>query len=221
MKRPVLILRPEPGASATAMKAREIGLKAIVRPLFEVRAIEWEAAGAVAFDAVMMTSANAARYGGAKLADYRHLPLFAVGTATEKAAKFAGFSDVTASNAGQSALIADISDTGCHRILYLAGRDRTPLPDVSFRLETAIVYASESLPAPGIPAGCVALLHSARAAGRLAEIVGEKSSVDIVAISLAVAEAVGPGWRSVVAAQRPQDAAMLALAASLCETAPE
>ena len=50
MKR-VLVLRPEPGASATVKRARERGLEAIAIPLFEIETVAWdvpEAAGSTA-----------------------------------------------------------------------------------------------------------------------------------------------------------------------------
>ena len=39
----MLVLRPEPGASATVAKARERGLDAVVMPLFTVEPVAWEA----------------------------------------------------------------------------------------------------------------------------------------------------------------------------------
>jgi uroporphyrinogen-III synthase len=220
MTRPILILRPEPGASATALRAREMGLTPIVRPLFETRAVAWSAPDAAGFDAIMMTSANAARLGGDRLADYRHLRLYAVGEATAEAAKAAGFTTVIVGARDVAALVADLVNAGCHDVLHLAGHDRTPAV-APFHIETVIVYASDTLPTPEIPDDTVALLHSARAAQRFSEIVADRNSTAIVAISPAVAIAVGRGWRAIAVAQSPQDTAMLALAATLCETLPE
>ena len=42
--RRVLVLRPEPGASATVERARERGLDAIAAPLFEIEPIALEGA---------------------------------------------------------------------------------------------------------------------------------------------------------------------------------
>ncbi|MDB5716028.1 MAG: uroporphyrinogen synthase [Sphingomonadales bacterium] len=219
--RPVLILRPEPGATVTALRAREMGLTAIIRPLFEARSVAWTAPDPARFDAVMMTSANAARLGGNRLADYLHLRLYAVGEATADAARAAGFTDVIAGAADVGALAGDIASAGHHDVLFLAGHDRVPLMIAAFDLETVTVYASNVLSPPEIPNDTVALLHSARAARRFAEIATDKSSTAIVAISSAVAEAAGAGWRAIAVAPRPQDTAMLALAASLCETPSE
>ena len=65
-------------------------------------------------------------------------------------------------------------------------------------------------------AGTVALLHSARAARRLAALVdGRRSAISLAALSPAVAAAAGAGWGHVAAADAPSDAALVALAATL------
>ena len=70
-----------------------MGFEPVVVPLFEVVPLAWNA-DPEQFDAVAMTSANAARHGGAGLARFTHLPLFAVGEATADAARETGFNDV-------------------------------------------------------------------------------------------------------------------------------
>ena len=67
------------------------------------------------------------------------------------------------------------------------------------------------------PAGVV-LLHSTRAARAFAPLVEEHSRYDLVAISALVLAGTGRGWRSGVAAASPSDAAMLAMAAPLCNS---
>jgi uroporphyrinogen-III synthase len=64
--------------------------------------------------------------------------------------------------------------------------------------------------------GNVALIHSPRAARRFAELVTDRSSIAIAAISPAAAEGIGSGWKSVAIADQPSDEALLALAATLC-----
>ena len=41
--RRLLVLRPEPGASATVERARALGLDAVAMPLFEVEPVAWDA----------------------------------------------------------------------------------------------------------------------------------------------------------------------------------
>jgi uroporphyrinogen-III synthase len=65
--------------------------------------------------------------------------------------------------------------------------------------------------------GSIALIHSPRAARRLAELLEQRNSVAVAAISQAAAEAIGDGWESVQAAESPTDEALLSLAARLCE----
>jgi uroporphyrinogen-III synthase len=79
--RPVLVLRPEPEAQATAARAEVMGMTAVACPLFGGVPVPWTPPDGE-FDAVMLTSANAIRFGGPHLAAYRSLPLYAVGAAT-------------------------------------------------------------------------------------------------------------------------------------------
>jgi uroporphyrinogen-III synthase len=215
VSRKLLILRPEPGASATAARAKSMGLETLVCPLFETRAVEWEAPE-TRFDAIVFTSANALRLGGAKLSTYCSLPVYAVGDATAEAARTFGFTNVIAGDADVAAVTGKIARAGHRNVLHLAGRDHMPSG-----FEAIAVYASDVIAPPDIPNAAVALLHSARAARRFAEIVEDRSSVSIVAISSVVADAAGRGWRSVSVADQPRDASMLALAARLCETREE
>jgi uroporphyrinogen-III synthase len=89
MKR-LLVLRPQPGASATAERARSLGLDPALIPLFEIEPLEWTAADPAGFDALLLTSANAVRFGGDELKSLLPLPVHAVGAATAEAACEAG-----------------------------------------------------------------------------------------------------------------------------------
>ena len=210
----VLILRPEPGASATARAVAWAGHEAIVTPLFTMRPIAWTLPPG-RFDAIAMTSANAARLGGEGLRALAHLPVFAVGAATADAARAAGFVDVTPGDAGVDDLARLVP---AHvRMLHLCGtRRRTlPIPGVT---EVA-VYTAQPLPVDGsvLSQADVALVHAGSAGRRLGELVSSHSRkhVAIVAISACAAAACGPGWRSVRVAERPREDAMLALLPAL------
>ncbi|HEY0629709.1 MAG TPA: uroporphyrinogen-III synthase, partial [Sphingomicrobium sp.] len=65
--RKLLLLRPEPGLSASAERARALGLEVICRPLFEVEPVEWASPDPAAYDGLLLTSANAVRHGGPEL----------------------------------------------------------------------------------------------------------------------------------------------------------
>ena len=62
--RKLLLLRPEPGLSASAERARALGLEVIACPLFAIEPVEWEAPDPADYDALLLTSANAVRHGG-------------------------------------------------------------------------------------------------------------------------------------------------------------
>ena len=221
MSRRLLILRPEPGASVTATKAVAMGMDVILLPLFKTRAIEWAVPDPAMFDAVLMTSANAALHGGHDLVGYLYLPLYAVGEATARAAKASGFTEVITGNGDVAAIAQTMADDGRNRALHLAGRHKIAFQHKSLNITTATVYASEALPPPTIPTDVVALLHSTRAALRFSGLAAEKSRIAIIAISNTVGDAAGPDWQSISIADQPQDSAMLALAARLCETREE
>lgn len=194
-----------------------MGLDPVLLPLFDIVPVAWSPPDPAAFDAITMTSANAARHGGAGLRRYRHLPLFAVGGATAAAARAAGFSDVRSG----SGTARDLDGLlGNARVLHLAGTDHVALAGGS-RTTAVCVYVAKpraigadeisSLHAP------VVLVHSPRAGSALAAVVGERANMTIVAISPAAAHACGDGWSDVQAAPVPREAAMLATLARLCK----
>lgn len=210
----VIVLRPEPGASATLARAKAAGIEAVAVPLFEIAPVDWAVPQASDFDALLLTSGNAARHGGAGLAALTALPTYCVGDATATAARAAGLNVVGIGPAGAAALIDQVP-TGL-RLLHLAGVDHQAIPGAT---EIA-VYDSRAIdPPPSLDelAGGVAMVHSARAGQRLAELVSERGDIAIAAISQAAADACEGGWRRVEAIEAPTDGALLALASALCQ----
>jgi len=202
MSRPIAVLRPEPGNRVTAAVIEASGRTAIRLPLFAARPIAWEVPAAEAFDALIVTSANAIRHGGAGLAHLLDLPVHAVGEVTAEAAKRVGFRVVAAGDAGSAELIAAAEATGVRRALHLAGRERS-IEAGGIVAQVITVYASETLAADGARlAGAVVLVQSARAGARLAEVVDaagvDRAAIALVGISQRAAEAAGPGWETVV-----------------------
>jgi uroporphyrinogen-III synthase len=212
----VLVLRPEPGASATVERAKALGLDAVGEPLFEIEALDWEAPEASAFDGLLLTSANALRHGGDRLLNLRGLKVYAVGDATAEAAREAGFDIAATGDAGVDRLLSSIDHEV--KLLHLCGEDRREPRDAKQQITAIAVYRATPIEAPNLAAvsGNVALIHSPRAGRRLAELVADRSSVTIAAISEAAAEACGAGWKAVEVADQPSDEALLALAARLC-----
>lgn len=214
MKR-LLVLRPEPGNRATVERARAMGLDPLPCPLFAVEVVAWDAPDPHAYDFILFTSANALRHGGAGLAALTRLPALAVGAATAEAARAAGFAVARTGDRGADALLDALP--GEQRLLHLAGADHHRAGGRHW-VDTKIVYRSVAIEGPDIPAGVmVALVHSPRAGARLAELVRDRAAVAIAAISAAAAAACGGGWADLAVADQPSDAALLALAARLCQ----
>lgn len=215
--RRLLVLRPEPGASATVAKARERGLDVIAVPLFEIEPVPCEAPEAAGFDGLLLTSANAVRCGGDQLEMLRGLKAYAVGDATAGAARDAGFDIAATGDAGIDRLLGSIEPD--LRLLHLCGDDRREPDGARQRITHVTVYRSKPVDAPelGDTKGAVALIHSPRAGRRFAELVGDRGTTKIAAISDAAAEAVGDGWARVEVSEQSSDDALLALAARLCD----
>jgi uroporphyrinogen-III synthase len=222
--RPLLLLRPEPGAATTLARATAAGLQAIAAPIFTIVPVAWEAPDAAQHDALMLTSANAVRRAGDTLAAYRALPVYAVGEATAHAAIEAGFDDIRAGSGDVTALVVTMAKDGVARPLHLAGREHRLLDDAPFPITRRIVYAAEpdaALSAAALAAlarDAVVLLHSPRAANVFARLLGEAgidpATVSVAAISPAAAQG---RWREIAIAEAPHDGALLAAAARLCE----
>ena len=216
MMRPIAVLRPEPGNAATATRIEALGFQAIRMPLFRIQALDWSAPDPADHDALLLTSANAVRFGGPGLAPLQHLPVFAVGPKTAEAARAAGFDVLAAGEVDAAALIALAGARGISRALHLAGRHRS-IETGGPVSRTIAVYTSEDTPVSAAQVqnlrGSVALLHSARAAKRLGALADmyavPRSSIGIAALSRAVAAAAGQGWATAVIAAPPTDAALI------------
>lgn len=212
----VLILRPEPGASATLERARAHGLEAVAVPLFEIEPLPWEAPDPASFDGLLLTSANAVRHAGNQLQQLRGLEVYAVGRATADAGREAGFGIAAVGDSGVKRLLSSIEND--LRLLHLCGEDRKQTPGARQEIAAIPVYRAKPCNAAGIPTSgpAIALVHSPRAAERFAELATDRNETKIVAISEAAAKAAGAGWAGVAVAVMPDDEAMLALAAQLC-----
>jgi uroporphyrinogen-III synthase len=218
--RQVIVLRPEPGASETVERARERGLDAIALPLFAIEPVAWDVPDAGDFDGLLLTSANAVRCAGPGLERLKGLPVHGVGEATAAAARTAGLNVETFGSGGIDALLAAI-DPGA-RLLHLCGEDRRVPAAAPQAITPVPVYRARALdPPPGIAnlEDAVVLFHSPRAAARLAELVSNRSTIYVAAISAAAGEAAGSGWATVEIAEAQTDDELLALAERLCDKA--
>lgn len=222
---PLIVIRPQPGADATAAAARDLGLDPRVFPLFEVAPVAWQAPDPAEIDGLLIGSANAIRHAGPALALFRGKPVHAVGQATAAAARAAGLTVAAAGTGGLDGVLAEV--TGAARLLRLAGREHVTLtvpPGVT--LVERIVYASEPRPvAPELAAllraPAAVLLHSATAAKHFVaecdRLEIDRSRIALATIGPRVTAACGKGWAKVATAARPDDAALLAQARHLCQ----
>ncbi|HEU0310799.1 MAG TPA: uroporphyrinogen-III synthase [Sphingomicrobium sp.] len=214
--RKLLLLRPEPGLSASAGRALALGMEPLCCPLFRVEPQDWRPPDPNEYDGLLLTSANGVRHAGPQLDALQSLPVHAVGRATAEAAREAGF-DVKSCGSGD---VADLLATlPALRLLHLAGEDHRAVDDAG--IDRRIVYRSVPITEPGLPPiqGLVVAIHSPRAGARLAELAHDRNKTIVAAISDAAARACGMGWEGVAVAAEPDDESLLALAATLCQTA--
>lgn len=225
----LLLIRPEPGASASAERAREAGLEPVLLPFFEVQAVAWELPDPADYDALLLTSANAVRFGGAGLESLRTLPVHAVGERTAEAARAARLDVATVGTSDAAAAVKAASDMGHRRLCWLAGADHRPIKmpknmPKALKVTTVIGYASGPKKLTADMAAVISsvdavALHSPRAAIEFAKAVVEfgldKASITLAAFSPAIADAAGTGWRAVAVAERPADIALLSALSEL------
>jgi len=219
--RRLFIFRPQPAGGQSVERAIAMGLRAVALPLFELEPVEWEAPDSGDFDAILLTSANAVNMAGAQMEQLRGLPVHAVGEATAVAAEVAGLGVASRGGGGVDELLGSIDPRA--RLLHLCGEDRRSPEGAAQAITCRTVYRARVLPQVlelEQLQGQVAALHSPRAARRLAELVDgpERSNIIVAAISSATAQAAGSGWKDIRVAAAPTDAALLALAARLCES---
>ncbi len=221
----ILVTRPG-GASA---RWRTLG-EVIDAPVLRIAPRPWsppERAPA----AVILTSANAVRCAGGRAAPFQHLPAFAVGVATATAARAAGWRDVRDGGGTVAALCDTVVAAGFSRALHLAGADRTAaVPPPGLSVEVRDVYAALPVALPTAVLGQLATgaidlvpLYSPRSAAEFARQIDgaavARALLTLVAISRAAAAAAGTGWRHVAVAESPDDDALFAAAAGVCDKA--
>lgn len=219
--KPLVILRPEPGASATASAASTLGLQTLVMPLFEGSAVDWTAPDPAAFDGLLLTSANAIKYGGEQLDRFKELPTYCVGGATGQTAEDAGFKITAIGRGGVDSLLQAVPPGD--RLLHLCAANRREPGTAGRNIEHIPVYEAAERPIPDRlkeAEGSVVALHSPRAGSTFSRMVDEakleRGRISIAAISREAAQAAGDSWQALEAASEPSDSALLAIASRLC-----
>jgi uroporphyrinogen-III synthase len=215
----IWITRAEPGASRTAEKLRALGHQPVVAPLLEVHAlpgaVDLTGVGALAF-----TSANGVAAFAERSPD-RAVPVFAVGDATAAAAHQAGFDEV-ASASGDLGALADLIVTHAGRlhgaVLVLGPAEPSgdlpqALAEKGVTARALILYETRPLDPPkGMGPIDAVLIHSPKAAERLAVVIGENASPAVYCISSAAsAPLAGLPFAKLACAAHPDEASLLAL----------
>ena len=227
----VLVIRAEPAASRTAARLTAAGHEPVVLPLARIAPIDARIINHRDFDAVAVTSANAARLcSRAMLTDISHLPCFAVGDETANVAREAGFTDVTSAQGDACALAALITRSmpSRSRILYLCGKLRRDtferlLRDDGFDVTpievydtVEVTYGLDELAARlgGEPIDGI-LVHSLETARSLMQLLEKDGSTlmsqdtPLICISSRVGALFGKNFAETHVAREPTEASML------------
>lgn len=215
------ITRALPEAETTAARVREHGAEPVLVPLLTIVpcAFDTSIAGA---QALLFSSSNGVRAFPA-VKEAASCVVLAVGDATARAARDAGFRDVRSADGDVQAL-ARLAITSLDpakgklihiRGTHVAGNLSQALVAAGFELEPRIAYtavAASSLPEAFTAPLDVVLFHSARAAEAFLAL-GAPNSANLTAgcLSKAVAEAAsGVSWKRIIVAPAPRDNDLIA-----------
>lgn len=228
--KPIVTIRPEPGAAGTVALGAEMGLDIVGQPLFRVEPVAWDVPDPARFDAVLIGSANALRHGGAGLAELTGMPAYCVGKATAAAAREAGFAVAAMGKGGLQSVLPQAALGGHTRLLRLSGEAHVPLAEPEATgIATAVLYRVVADPidpdlAARLREGALVVLHSGEAAMHFAHEIDRltipRTSVALACLAPRIAARAGGGWRALASAPEPEDRALLALAAQMCQASP-
>lgn len=215
----LLILRPQPGADATARRVREAGFEPIVLPLFAIESLPFPSVSADDYDALLLTSGNAVRAAGDNLRPLGSMPCYAVGTATANALAKLSMDAEFIGTEGVNAILSTAKENGHRMLLWLTGEDYSE-PDLpgTMALDIRFVYRSAALPVPdgfekALTSADAVMLHSSRAAQHFTTLCDNfgfaRSDITIATFSDNIADSAGTGWADIIVAPVPNDAALL------------
>jgi uroporphyrinogen-III synthase len=222
----VWITRTQPAAEATARRVRALDLEAVVAPLLEVRPIADAALEMDGVCAIAFTSANAVRAFAERSAT-RNVRVFTVGDATAEAARAARFATVLSAQGDVRALTAALvarrrelsgvilNPTAAEPAADLAGA----LEAAGLTVRRAPLYETTEIEPPPellerLPQIDHVLLHSAKAARALANVLKTQPAPRLTALALSreVAKPVArAGLAAVRVAAEPEEAVLLAM----------
>lgn len=235
----LLITRPAEDAAPLAERLAAMGYATAVEPMLDLVWLDGPEPDLRDVQALLFTSANGVR-GYLKRTARRDRPVYAVGDATARAARDAGFAQVESASGDVYALARLVTER-CRPeaglLLHVAGSKLAGdlaglLEGAGFSLRRETLY--DAVPSPRLGEATADLMRTHRLSGALffsprtarsfvrlvaeAGLVDACRTVDAFCLSPAVAEAAstyGAGlpmpWRSVRTAPRPEQEALLAL----------
>lgn len=231
----VLVTRPESEARSFADALSARGHEPLLAPMLRIEAQPVPddlAERLAAVQAILLTSANGARLlaQATKVRGYR---IFAVGDATARAARQAGFSDVVSASGESQALIGMVSrwlSPADGRLIHAggavkAGNIATALRSAGFAVDEVVLYAMRDVDA--LPPDIVRIIEdgrldavtffSPRTARAFVKVAAQTGIAPFLACTVAVAispaalaGADGIPWRTRIAARAPTQDGVLA-----------
>ena len=215
----LLIIRPQPGADATAHRLRAAGHEPILMPLFSIEHLPVQRLSADGYDALLLTSGNAVRAALEFLTHNPATPIYAVGSATASALHALSVPVAKTGSEGVEALVRIAVADGHQHLLWLAGEDHSPIPHIdAVHIDIEIVYRSTTIGTPDnfvlhVTESDVVILHSSRAARHFADLCVSmkipRADVTLATFSSMIAKAAGENWAAIIIADAPNDAALL------------
>jgi len=220
----VLLTQPERRSRRHAEALARDGIRALIWPLMKVVPTTDAAPNLDGIDALLATSSNAVAV-FADLSPRRDLPILCVGDTTGRAAREAGFGDVSAAEGAVADLAERARLSGHERLLYLRARDVSADLGAavgSERVGEAVLYETvpTGSPSPAVEealrAGRVDLvtIWSARNAETLADHASRRADwplegMDLLSISEKAAQPLsGAGFRRTLWPPTPGTAGM-------------
>ncbi len=227
----LLVTRPKEDAEALTATLGERGIETVVAPMMTVSDVAGPDPDLTGVQALLITSTNGIRAFAGRSPN-RDIAVCAVGDASARAARAAGFTDVKSASGDVEALTALViaeRDPDNGALLHIAGTHvagdlQGALEVAGFEIRRQILYEARAIDAlnpelkEALESGAIdgVLLFSPRTAGHFAELVMDaglsESCRDLIAycLSPAVAEkAQSLAWRDVVVATEPSQEALL------------
>ncbi|ADK99722.1 uroporphyrinogen-III synthase [Brevundimonas subvibrioides] len=214
-RRRVWVTRARPGADRTAERLTTLGHTPLVVPLLAIRpldvALDLDGVQALAFTSLNGVAAFAA------LSTERALPVLAVGDATARAAREAGFASVRSADGDLQALAALVRSAAPGQSVLHPGAlepagDLAAAVGDAARVRSIAVYGAQETGAAPPGDWDTVLIHSPRAGRALAIALGDRPTLRLaLAISAAAAEPLADaGFAEIRIAAAPTEAALLA-----------